>query len=320
MNYSGDLTKIKINLAGQLIVASQIDKIRASAPLAYYSSNFNDSNSIHKKVEIAYVIQNNTVSFKFPKGYDSTQPIVIDPFITSTANLTGANTGKAKDIDFDYAGNAYVTGGGDGTVYKLAKFDVSGTLQWTFNGSMTLPTWSFGTYYGGWVVDKTSGNIYLGQGFAPSGGFRIIRISTTGLYDNYITTANPSFLENWKMYWNCNLGSAQLLIAGGGTNSNINMGICSPPSTVISSNNVTGIPYSGGTGWAQDMVDIIIDPLTNDMYTIYGSLIGTTSLTNKIYKNTAPYSGASVAWSTPSGYSTVQEIANRPYFSRSANR
>jgi hypothetical protein len=313
MNYSGDLTKIKINLAGQLIVASQIDKIRASAPLAYYSSNFNDSNSIHKKVEIAYVIQNNTVSFKFPKGYDSTQPIVIDPFITSTANLTGANTGKAKDIDFDYAGNAYVTGGGDGTVYKLAKFDVSGTLQWTFNGSMTLPTWSFGTYYGGWVVDKTSGNIYLGQGFAPSGGFRIIRISTTGLYDNYITTANPSFLENWKMYWNCNLGSAQLLIAGGGTNSNINMGICSPPSTVISSNNVTGIPYSGGTGWAQDMVDIIIDPLTNDMYTIYGSLIGTTSLTNKIYKNTAPYSGASVAWSTPSGYSTVQEIANRPY-------
>ena len=313
MSYSGDLTKIKINLAGRLIVNSEIDKISASAPLAYYSSNFDDSNSNQEKIEIAYAIQHNTVSFKFPKGYDSTKPVVIDPFITSTANLTGANTGKAKDIDFDYAGNAYVTGGGDGTVYKLAKFDASGTLQWTFNGSMTLPTWSFGTYYGGWVVDKTSGNIYLGQGFAPSGGFRIIRISTTGLYDNYITTANPSFLENWKMYWNCNLGSAQLLIAGGGTNSNINMGICSPPSTVISSNNVTGIPYSGGTGWAQDMVDIIIDPLTNDMYTIYGSLIGTTSLTNKIYKNTAPYSGASVAWSTPSGYSTVQEIANRPY-------
>ncbi|MBK9670912.1 MAG: hypothetical protein IPO70_01385 [Bacteroidetes bacterium] len=193
MNYSGDLTKIKINLAGQLIVTSQIDKIKASAPIAYYSNNFNNSNSVQEKVEIAYALQNNTVSFKFPQGYDTTKPVVIDPFITSTANLTGANTGKAKDIDFDYAGNAYVTGGGDGTVYKLAKFDASGTLQWTFNGSMTLPTWSFGTYYGGWVVDKTSGNIYLGQGFAPSGGFRIIRISTTGLYDKYITTANPSF-------------------------------------------------------------------------------------------------------------------------------
>ncbi|MBL0340120.1 MAG: T9SS type A sorting domain-containing protein [Bacteroidetes bacterium] len=217
-------------------------------------------------------------------------------------------------MDFDYAGNVYITGGGDGSVHKLAKFNAAGILQWTFSGSLTIPSWTFGTYYGGWVVEKTTGNVYLGQGFAPSGGHRIIRINTTGIYDNYITAANASFLENWKMYWRCNSGVAQLLVAGGGTNSNNNFALCSPPSTVISPLNVTGIPYSGG-GWAQDISDLVIDPLTNSLYTIYGSLYGTPSLSNKIYKNNAPYSGASVAWNVPSGFIAIQEIANRPYMS-----
>jgi hypothetical protein len=115
------------------------------------------------------------------------------------------------------------------------------------------------------------------------------------------------------MFWSCNNGSPQILVAGGGTNSNINFGICTPPSTVIGSVNVTGIAYSGTNGWAQDIVDAVIDPANNDLYTIYGSLIGTPSLSNQIYKNTAPYSSTSVAWTVASGYTSLQEIANRPY-------
>ncbi|HOS49447.1 MAG TPA: hypothetical protein PLG57_12450, partial [Bacteroidia bacterium] len=61
------------------------------------------------------------------------------------------------------------------------------------------------------------------------------------------------------MLWNCNSGVAQLMIAGGGTNSNINFGLLAPPSATISSVNVTGIPY-GTNGWAQDISDAIIDP------------------------------------------------------------
>lgn len=133
------------------------------------------------------------------------------------------------------------------------------------------------------------------------------------MYDNYITNANPSFLKR-KMYWNCNNGSPQLFIAGGGTEFNINFGIVSPPSTAVSSLNVTGIPY-GATGWAQDIADVIIDPATNDLFTIYDSHCTVhLLLSNQIYKNTAPYSGASVAWNVYSGFTTVQEIANRPYF------
>lgn len=91
--------------------------------------------------------------------------MIIDPFVTATGNLIGINAGKAKDVDFDYAGNVYISGGGDGTLHKLAKYDPNGVLLWTFTGTIALPSWSFGPYYGGWVVEKSTGNIYMGHGF-----------------------------------------------------------------------------------------------------------------------------------------------------------
>lgn len=308
----GNAKRIRSAENGDIAVKSGVNEITISKPVSYYSDFVNPGFTSENKVNSKFVLNGKLLSFAFPNGFISSKTIIIDPFVTNTSNLTGLNNGIAKDVDFDYAGNVYVTGGGDGSVYKLAKFNAAGVLQWTFSGSLTLPSWTFGTYYGGWVVEKTTGNVYLGQGFAPAGGHRIIRINTTGIYDNYITAANASFLENWKMYWRCNSGVPQLLVAGGGTNSNNNFAICSPPATGITPLNVTGIPYTSG-GWAQDIADLIIDPVTNSLYTIYGSLYGTPSLCDKIYKNNAPYSGASVAWNIPSGFVAIQEIANRPY-------
>jgi len=307
MRFGGDVKSITTGKNGELLIGSDIDSISQSLPVTHYEGDGNTN------VSVLYSINKNTVGFSAPNGYDASRRLVVDPFVTSTSTLTGTNAGKAKDIDFDYTGNIYVSGGGDGTVYKLAKYDPNGGLQWTFSGSLAVPAWTFGTYYGGWVVEKTTGNVYLGQGFQPINGFQVIRLSSTGIYDNYITTGNPSFREDWKMIWSCNNGSPQILIAGGGTNSNINFGLCSPPSTTITSANVTGIAYTGATGWAQDIADVVIDPATSDMYTIYGSLFGTPSLSNQIYKNTAPYSAASVAWTIASGFATVSEAANRPY-------
>ena len=234
---------------------------------------------------------------------------MVDPFVTATANLTGANTNKAKDVDFDYAGNVYVTGGGDGSVYKLAKYDAGGVLQWTFSGSLTVPAWTFGPYYGGWVVEKSTGNIYLGHGFNPSTGYQVSRLNTSGIYDNYISTANLSANENWKMSWSCNNGNPQILVSGGGTSGNLNLGILSPPSTTISGINITNIP----SGCCQDIADMVFDPSTFDIYPIYASANGTPFLNNRIYKNAAPYSAASIAWNSLSGYASLSEASNRPY-------
>jgi hypothetical protein len=60
------------------------------------------------------------------------------------------------------------------------------------------------------------------------------------------------------------------------------------------------------------MADMVIDPLTNSMYTIYASG-SVPSLNNSIYKHNQPYSAATIAWNAPTGFPVLQEAANRPY-------
>jgi hypothetical protein len=211
MRYGGDVKKIKTNKQGNLVIESDIDGIEETIPVSYYANNTTS------KIKTDFLITKNEVSFYFKESYDNTKPIIIDPFISSTNNLNGLNAGKAKDIDYDYAGNVYVTGGGDAaTNHRLAKYNAAGVLQWTFNGVLTAPAWEFGTIMGGWVVEKPTGMIYLGQGADFLIGFRVVRLNTNGGYDNYITNANINFLENWRMLWNCNNGNPQILIFGGG--------------------------------------------------------------------------------------------------------
>lgn len=307
MKVGGDLKKIRLTEKG-LWLNTKVGGLLQSVPVSFYE---NDRQHL---LDIRFNLAGNELNFIPGTLLDTARTIIVDPFVSTTNNLLGLNAGKAKDVDFDYAGNVYVTGGGSQPAnHSLAKYNAAGVLQWTFSGSLSIPSWSFGTYYGGWMVEKPTGNVFMGQGFNYPAGFQVIRLSTTGLYDNYITTANGQFTEAWKMFWNCNNGSPQILIAGGGINSDINFGVFAPPSTNVSSLNVTGISYTGADGWAQDIADFVFDPANNDMYCIYGSLFGTPSLNNKIYKNTAPYSAASIAWNLPSGYTTVSEAANRPY-------
>jgi SprB repeat len=313
MKYGGDVKMIMINSKGNLIIKSDIDGIEETLPISYYDDKITNKNVADFKSE--YKINGNEISISLPNNYDKTKAIVIDPFITSTSNLTGAQAGKAVDVDYDYAGNVYVAGGGNlvstfaaGASHQHAKYNSAGVLQWTFNGVLTIPTWRADFYYGGWVVDKATGNLYIGQGFAIN-GFRVIRLSTTGLYDNYISTGNPAFQEAWKMYWVCNNGTPQIICAGGGTTGPTNFAYCSPPSTTLSAAvNLTGSSVAG-----QDMTDLVIDPVTNSLYTIYASPLDP-STGNKIFKHNQPYSFATTAWSTVTGFpNVIIELRNRPY-------
>jgi gliding motility-associated-like protein len=306
MKYGGDVKSIDINENGNLIVKSDINGIEETSPVSFY----NDLSSNKETIKLDYLIKKHTVEFSFKERYDSTKEIIIDPFVSSTINLNGFFAGKAKDVDFDYAGNIYVTGGGEFiSNHRLAKYNTNGVLQWTFSGVLSTPSWQFGRSFGGWVVERSTGKLYLGQGAVFPAGFKVIRLDETGVYDNFITTPNSSFLENWKMYWNCNNGAGQILIAGGGINSNINLGTLLPLSNTISSLNITG-----ATAFYQDIVDLIIDPLDNSIYTIFASALPNSTLNNRIFKNTVPYSAASIMWNVPSGYNTLFESSNRPYY------
>ena len=296
-----------------LVIRTEGGSVLQSVPICFYDKNKRDHFSA------GYVINKKRVSFKLPSNYDKSRPLTIDPFVSSTGSLVGTNDGIAKDIDYDYAGNVYVSGGGDWSVHQLAKFDQNGVLQWVFNGVLGVPDWSFGHSYGGWVVEKSTGNIYLGQGVDNIS--RVIRLTTDGLYDNFITDGDQRVSENWKMTWYCNGVNPQLIqvACGGGVISNINIGIISPPSTTVAFRNITGIsaqanptppPYAYGI--AQDIADIITDPVTNELYTIYASAF-TANLSNRIYKHKYPYTAADKLWDTLSGFVVLQEHNNRPY-------
>jgi gliding motility-associated-like protein len=305
MRYGGDMKSISKNERGELILLSDIDGIQETCPVSYYSD---DNNPQNEKFHIVTSVKGKEVSFVLPAGYDKNKKIVIDPFVSGTSNFTGANHDIACDIDFDYSGNVYVSGGGNDKIYMLAKYDASGVLQWTFNGIITTPTWTFGTVYGGWVVEKSTGNVYLTQGFQIL-GYQVMRLTTAGVFDNYISTPDPAFVEGWKMKWSCNNGNPQIFVAGGSITSNLNLGIVSPPLTTVTSTNITGL-----AGEYQDIADIVIDPVTNDMYTIFASSF-VPYVNNRIYKHKSPYSATDKVWDVPSGYNVLLESVNRPYLS-----
>ena len=315
LKFAGDVKTVKLDDEGDLVISSDILSIRQTSPRSFYCEQCTGSpieKTEARKINSGYEAENNIVRFVLD-AYDKKNTILIDPFVTSTSNLTGMNAGIAKDIDFDYEGNIYVAGGGDLSAGQLAKFSSSGTLLWTFSGRLANPAWNFGGAYGGWVVEKTTGNIYAGQGGSP--GFQVIRLNTLGIYDNYITVRNPNFLENWKMAWNCDGGTPKIFIAGGGTSDNINLGVCTPPSTSLTSLNLTGQP-----GGHQDISDLIIDPRNNEMYTIFSqNYIPNITESNRLYKHKVPYNAAAKLWTRTSGFTSLTERANRPYLSGGLN-
>lgn len=314
MKYGGDIVSIKKDSKGRLVIKSPVDGIIETIPVCFYVDEQPDSKGEYKKdkrIDLRTQIKGKEVSFVFPKGYDNKQKVIIDPFVTPLNNFTGLNSDKAYDIDYDYDGNIYVRGGGDYIACELAKYDKNGLLQWVFHGTLTIPSWNFGHFNGGWVVEKNTGKIFAGQGGELlSGGFQIIRLDANGLYDNYITIKDPSFAENWKMLWTCNNGQPQIFAAGGGISSNINLSICTPPSPNLAPLNITGI--AGVV--AQDVADVLIDPETNAMYSILSSTEPlATFVNNRIYKHSPPYNSATITWSTPSGFNTLIEAQSRPY-------
>jgi gliding motility-associated-like protein len=316
MRFGGDIKDLQVDAKGNFVISSGIGDIIQSLPVSYYcNENECTFSSAEKnkaeKIHSLFNVKGKELGFVLPGGYDHSRSIIIDPFVTSAGSLTGTNAGIAKDIDFDYNGNIYVTGGGNSSVNQLAKFDRSGNLLWTFNGSLSVPSWTFGYQYGGWVVEKTTGNIYLGQGSAS--GFQIIRLNTSGLYDGYISAQDINFLENWRMIWNCDGGNPKIMAAGGGAVDNINLGLCTPPNPSLSSLNLTGQP-----GGHQDLSDMVIDPKTNEMYTIFSQgFVSNITENNRIYKHKPPYTSGNSLWNRLSGFTVLNERQNRPYLADS---
>ncbi len=195
IQYTGNCDEIKINKKGEAEIKTPLSKIIEHAPISFYNNN--------TELKTKFVLQNNILSFEIPGGYDQTQEVRIDPWVSAITSLSTTNVGF--DVDYDYAGNLYMYGGSP--PFKVSKYNVGGALQWTFQGIVTAvtPTWSTANsnYCGNLAVNRVNGKLYIGNPFENMSGTRIVRIDNMGNYDNFITAPTASFVECWEMSYQC---------------------------------------------------------------------------------------------------------------------
>ncbi len=123
LQYEG-LDKIELN-RGNLLLYTSVGIITEVAPYAYQYIN-----GALREVPCKYKIQGNELSFQFPKGYDPSINLVIDPTIIF-ATLTGSKADNwGFTATYDHAGNFYAGGIVSGNGYPTT----NGAFQQTFGG------------------------------------------------------------------------------------------------------------------------------------------------------------------------------------------
>ncbi len=305
-------TKVKVSIKnGQLLIQHPLVSLQESELLV------KDENG--HPIKAHFTLNNNCIGFQLEEPMDSTTSYIVDPWVAQITTMitTGLGSDKGYEVDYDYLGNLYVYGGGyySGTSpgnFKVAKYDLSGNLKWTFNGAIPIINWqskgSNGSP-GNFLVDKVTSKIYVSQGFENSVGSRIIRLDSFGVYNNYVSVPNISLTEIWEMAFDCK--SKSIFCMGGSTSSNQNIGKIDTLGNFFPLN-FTGVPTGVyPSGFSQDVVCAALDESQN-LFTLISSAV-TPSIDNHIFKLNSTYNGT--VWNSPTGFISFVESNNKPYFS-----
>jgi gliding motility-associated-like protein len=146
--------KVELLPDGSLLIATQVGNIYEKKPISY-------QNIRGKKVLVPteFVLENNVLSFRFPKGYDKRYELIIDPELVFSTYSGGISDNWGNTATFDDAGNLYSgatlfglsfpnftgpitigTTGSGGTITDVGifKYNPTGTtlLQLTFIGGL----------------------------------------------------------------------------------------------------------------------------------------------------------------------------------------
>jgi gliding motility-associated-like protein len=110
---------------GHLVIETNVGKVIEQSPYAYQIVN-------GKELQVAcnYVLNNNTISFEFPSGYDKAKQLVIDPVLTFSTFTGSSASNFGCTATYDDAGNMYV----GGTVFGVGYPSTTGAFQTNFAG------------------------------------------------------------------------------------------------------------------------------------------------------------------------------------------
>ncbi len=204
---------------GDLLVKTSVGDVREVKPYAYQYID-----GVRKEVSCRYKMKGNVISYVFPKGYDVSVPLVIDPtvvFCTFTGS-TADNWGFTATYDDE--GNFYAGGIANDVGYPVS----TGAFQETYGGGDTSGSgfecdmaiikfnttgankiWA--TYIGGrdndqphsMIVDSSNNLIIAGKTYSDN--YPV----TGGVYDNSfngkgdIVITKLNSIIRFDIYWRC---------------------------------------------------------------------------------------------------------------------
>ncbi len=310
MLYDGNILSLAKDAAGNVVVHTNGGDLTEHAPVCFTSAT---------KVASQFMVNNNVIQFNLLSAYNQQETLTIDPWITVVSTLPPTNVGMK--VDYDFLGNLFVYGPGPTDVsdvtdfFSVAKYSSTGTFLWAFAGSVP-GIWNSAesalgssyNYQGGFRVDRISGKQYESQGFNYD-GTQTIRLTSAGVYDNFISAVNAQFREAWGIMYDC--ATETIMDVGGGTIGDINMGVINTTNASVTTSNITGI-----TGSAyQDIICATYDSAGN-MYVVMNDGLGILPYTNTLYQVNATYNGNN--WAANSNYTVFNESANVPYWGPSS--
>lgn len=187
---------------GSLVIETSVNKLVEQKPYAYQIIN-----GKQKEVKCNFKLTNHVLSFDFPKGYNKTVPLIIDPALifASYSGSTTDNWGYTSTFDED--GNLY----GGGVAFGIGYPTTIGAFQIVYNGGYTDVSITkfnpygtnliYSTYIGGVSNDYphslvvNHNNELLVFGTTKSINFPMVvggyDISQNGGYDIFVAKLNP---------------------------------------------------------------------------------------------------------------------------------
>lgn len=123
LNYDG-LDKIGID-KGALQLKTSVNEMQEQKPYAY---QYIDGYEV--EVPCEFVLKNNSVSFRFPKGYNKNEELVIDPILVFACSSGSTADNFGMTATYDAFGNLY----SGGTCFDIGFPTTLGAYDATFNG------------------------------------------------------------------------------------------------------------------------------------------------------------------------------------------
>jgi len=186
--------KINLNVDGTISTATKFGDVIDHKPVTFYSNNKNST------IQSKYKVEGNVISFDIA-NYDKTKSILIDPW-TQMPNFPSSNWDCVWECERDGAGNVYVIGGT--SPMQLLKYDVAGTLQWTYNTPYDTTSW-LGTF-----ATDLAGNSYVSNG-SPVKLMKIDNAASV-VWNNTNPGGLLALTEFWNITFNCD--QTKLIIGG----------------------------------------------------------------------------------------------------------